>query len=72
MTTEELFNLIISKPKWYAGIESKKGKYHNPQSANRIKDRYKRGVLSNDIIEKILNSHGYYKNEVVWVKRLNK
>lgn len=71
MTTEEIFNIITSNPKWYAGIEYSYEKYYNAQSANRIKDRFKRGVLSDKIIERIFNKHSYFKNETTW-KQQNK
>ena len=71
MTTKEIFEFIIAKPKWYAGIESKKGKYHNAQSANRIKFRFRNGTLSDTQIEKILNKHDYFKNEVSWFFKPN-
>lgn len=72
MTTKEIFESIITKPKWYAGIKATESKFYTAQSANRIKDRYRRGVLSDVIIEKVLNSHGYYKADTVWIKKENR
>lgn len=67
MTIEEIFELITSKPKWYAGLRDRNGKYYNAQSANRIKDRFRRRVLTPASIEKIFNSHGYYATEISWI-----
>lgn len=66
MTTKEAWSQIIVKPKWYAGIKTNSGNYHTAQSANRIKNRFKQGVLSFSTIEKILNHYGYERTETVW------
>lgn len=68
MSTKDIFDLITSKPKWYAGMPSKTG-FHNAQSANRIKARFRIGNLSEKRIEEIFNRFGYFKNEVTWVKK---
>lgn len=64
---DEIWNEIISKPKWYAGIVSETGSFYNAQTAAKIKSRYKNGTLSERILERILNSHGYVL-EKRWVK----
>lgn len=64
---DEIWNEIISKPKWYAGILNEKGSFYTAQSASKIKSRYKNGTLSETILEKILFAHGY-SLEKRWVK----
>lgn len=68
MSTKEIFDIITSKPKWYAGIPSKTG-FHNAQSANRIKARFRASRLPDKKIEDIFNFFGYFKNEVTWEKK---
>ena len=68
METKEIFNLITSIPKWYAGMASKTG-FHNAQSANRIKARFNNGTLPEKSVEKIFNHFGYVKNQVTWIKK---
>lgn len=69
METNEIFILITSEPKWYAGMLSKKSAFHNAQSANRIKSRFKNGTLPEKTIEQIFNHFGYVKNAVTWEKK---
>lgn len=73
METTELFLLITSQEKWYAGIImriNKEGEteYHNPNSANRIKKRFSDKKLSFKMIDIIFTHHGY---ELIgkWEKR---
>ena len=55
MTTDELFNLITSKPKWYVG--------HYPQTtASMIKARYKEETLSAKKIAELFLKFGYVKS----------
>jgi len=69
METKEIFDIITSSPKWYAGMLAKNGKFHNPQSANRIKARFSNGTLPEKTIEEIFNHFGYFKNKVTWEKK---
>ena len=62
-----IWNEIISKPKWYAGIRNENGSFYTAQSASKIKSRYRNGTLSEHIFEKILRAHGY-SLEKRWVK----
>lgn len=55
MTTDELFNLITSKPKWYIG-------YCPQTTASMIKARYKEETLSTKKIEAIFEHFGYTKS----------
>lgn len=64
---DEIWNEIISKPKWYAGILNENGIFYNAQSASKIKSRYRNGTLSETVLEKILTAHGYIL-EKKWVK----
>lgn len=59
MDVNEIWEEIISKPKWYAGILTSSGSFYTAQSARYLKESFKNGSLSESIIEKILNSHGY-------------
>ena len=69
METKEIFKEITSQPKWYADMVARNGKFHNAQSANRIKARFNDGTLPEKTIEKIFNHFKYYKNTVTWVKK---
>lgn len=68
MTDQEkkIFESIISKPKWYAGLRDKKGSFITAQSANRIKSRFEKGNLSEYYVKYIFNVHGWFKPEVNW------
>jgi hypothetical protein len=68
MTTNQIWDIITSQPKWYAGIKTRTGSYHTAQSANRLKNRFKKKMLSEEYIEYILNRHGFIKNEITWTK----
>ena len=59
MTTEQIWNDIIAKPKWYSGIKSGVGKFYTAQDAYLLKRNFKRGVLSESTIERIFKAHGY-------------
>lgn len=69
MTTSELFTQITSKPKWYAGIKTYLGTFYTPTMAHQTKAAFKKGTLKESTIEKILNHHGYVKNETTWTKQ---
>lgn len=66
MDTIEIWGVITSKPKWYAGILTSTGSFYSAQSARYLKESFKEGTLSEPILEKILNAHGYYL-EKTWV-----
>lgn len=66
-TTDEIFKIITSKPKWYIGLPSRNG-FHNAQSANRLKNRYKNNNLSEKSIENLFSYYGYSKIETKWEK----
>lgn len=66
MTQDQIWESIVSKPKWYAGIVNEHGGFYNAHSARNLKIRYKNKTLSDHIIERVLNSHGYYL-EKSWV-----
>ena len=68
-TTSELFEFITSQPKWYIGIPSKNG-FHNAQSANRLKNRYKNNKLSEKSMSVIFEHFGYTKNESLWTMKI--
>lgn len=55
MTAIEVFNLITSEPKWYAGFTT-------PQNATNIKKRFVNKTLGFDVLEKMFNYYGYYLN----------
>lgn len=59
---------ITSRPKWYAGIKTKNGSFYTAQSAKHLKDSFYKNTLSEYIIEKVLNAHGYFLQKS-WVKR---
>ena len=62
MTTEELFKLITSEPKWYAGKFS-------PQIASRIKRHYKKGIYRHDSLIRLFTKFGYTQNDITWTKK---
>lgn len=66
MKTKGIWDDITSKPKWYAGIKNKKGNFHTAQSANRMKNKFKDGKLSDAVVETVLNHYGYFKKETEW------
>lgn len=68
MKTQEVWNIITSKPKWYAGIKTNTGSFHTAQSANRMKNRFKKGLLTDKTISYILGKFGYVKKEIEWRK----
>ena len=71
METTDLFKLLTSSIKWYAGIPGRKANtYLNAQSANRIKKRFLDGNLSDRKIEQIFNCLGYYKNKTQWTNKV--
>lgn len=53
MTAIEVFNLITSEPKWYAGFTT-------PQNASNIKRRFEAKELGFDVLEKMFNYYGYF------------
>ncbi|WP_094570766.1 hypothetical protein [Mucilaginibacter xinganensis] len=61
MTAIEVFNLITSEPKWYAGFTS-------PQNASNIKKRFEAKTLKQKVLEKMFNYYGYQLNES-WEKK---
>ena len=67
MDTFEIFTLITSQPKWYAGIRVGNG-YMTAQAANRIKARFDNCTLSKNKIEQIFNHFGYYLEEN-WIEK---
>lgn len=69
MDTFEIFNLITSQPKWYAGIRIGNG-FMSAQAANRIKARFNNCTLSKRKIERIFNHFGYYLEEN-WIEHKN-
>lgn len=66
MTESEIFNEIVKLPKWYAGLRTDKGNYHDASSAIKLKHRFDKGTLSADKIKQIFNKHGWVKPEVQW------
>lgn len=60
IATTDIWNSIITKPKWYAGIRSATGTFYTAQSAAKVKKRFEEGTLSFEIIETVLNAHGYH------------
>lgn len=68
LTEQEIFNDIITKSKWYAGLRTNRGTYHSAQSANRLVKSFRNGTLSPDKIKQIFNKHGWIKPEVQWQK----
>lgn len=69
MDTKEIWQSITSKPKWYAGIKNRNGNYYTAQSANRLKNLFKKGKLNQTFIEYIFSHFGYYKEETKWLKK---
>ena len=61
MEAIELFKLITSQPKWYAGITT-------AQNAYNIKKKFHAKKLSFAILTKVFNHHGYYL-EASWIKK---
>lgn len=55
MTTDELFNFITTKPKWYIG-------YCEQTAASMIRSRFKEETLSMKKIEEIFTHFGYAKS----------
>ena len=68
MTTSEIAESIFQLPKWYASIPVKSG-FMTAQAANRVKNRFSKGRLSNDMIEKIFNHHGYFIADKTWIRK---
>lgn len=68
MTETEIFNEIIQRPKWYAGLRTDRGNYHTPPTARKMVERFNNGTLSADKIKQIFNKHGWVKPEVNWEK----
>lgn len=58
-STKQIWESIIVKPKWYAGIRNKAGGFYTAQAAADLKKRFKQGSVSWDIIETIFAAHGY-------------
>lgn len=64
MTAIEVFNEIVSEPKWYAGFTT-------PQNASNIKARFEAKTLDFSTLEKMFNHYGYFSNcTSPWEKRL--
>lgn len=59
MTTDQIWQEIIAKPKWYAGIKSETGSFYSAQSASMLKRRYIQKTLSESILERVFKAHGY-------------
>lgn len=70
METKEIAEKIFAMPKWYASIFSK-GKFMNAQTANRIKKRFRNNTLSFEMLEMVLNHHGYFVADKRWVINQN-
>lgn len=68
MTEKEIFDEIVKLPKWYAGLRTETGRFHDASSATKLKQRFYNGTLSADKIKQIFNKHGYIKPEVQWEK----
>lgn len=62
MTTNELFAEIIKKRNW------QKGTGISPQYANTYKERFKKGLLKEAAVSKMLEKLGYEK-KVTWKKK---
>lgn len=70
METNEIAQIIFTTPKWYASIPSRVNiGFMDAQTANRIKARFKRGVLSFEMLELIFNHHGYFIADKSWMKK---
>lgn len=70
METKEIAEIIFNTPKWYASIPSRISiGFMDAQTGNRIKARYKRGVLSFEMMELIFNHHGYFITDKTWKKQ---
>lgn len=61
MTEQEAFEEIIKRPKFYAGLRGRNGQFYTAQAASHIKQRYKAGTLSNEIIAYIISMSGFLK-----------
>lgn len=62
MTTNEVFNQIISEHKWYAP-------YMSAQAAFLFKKRFVKGELKHSTIERMFEIFGFEKNEVTWKRK---
>lgn len=69
MTQEEkkIFEEITAMPKWYAGIHGR-NRHLDAAAANRIKNRFNAGTLSDKMLERIFNKFGYFKKTEIWNK----
>lgn len=68
--TTSIWNSIIAKPKWYAGIRNLQGGFYSAQSANHLKKSFEAGTLSLDIIQTVFEAHGYTLIQQ-WVRKSN-
>lgn len=59
IVTKAIWEQIISKPKWYAGIRTTTGTFYSAQAAGTLKKSFENGTLSLEIIETIFEAHGY-------------
>lgn len=59
MTRNEAFEEIIKRPKFYAGLRNRRGQFYTADAATHLKDRYKAGTLSNEIIVYIISMSGF-------------
>ena len=69
MDTQEIWDIITSKPKWYAGILTTRGSFHTAHSANRLKHRFKDGTLSPRLIEHLFAQFGYIQVPGRWIRK---
>lgn len=59
MTEKEAFEIIIKRPKFYAGLRNRKGDFYTAQAATNIKKRFKDGTLGRNIIVYIISMSGF-------------
>lgn len=59
MTTLQLFTLITSEPKWYAGKFSK-------QHASQIIKSHNAGTMKTQSYEVLFGKFGYKREEIEW------
>lgn len=69
MKTEQVFNEIVSEPKWYANLPNGKGGFMSAQLASMFKRNFKRGTLKQSTINRFFAKFGYEQNEVTWTKK---
>lgn len=67
MTEKEVFEEIIKRPKWYAGIRSPNGTFMTPNAGYKFKKAFDKNKHSIRLMNIIFKNHGYEKTEN-WTK----